>query len=127
MKLSTLLFILLTLFIINPVKAQTKLRIYLPNTCVNSIPTKANSTYYETLFELYPNPSNGIVTIDFEETFAKTIQIKLIGLQGRIFMSENFIILGNKLTIDVCDIPKGIYILQLNNRNHVSHKKLVIN
>ncbi|MDR0802401.1 T9SS type A sorting domain-containing protein [Fluviicola sp.] len=67
---------------------------------------------------VYPNPTNGIVHIDWrsEEQFPGAL---LLDAQGRSVLSISV----ENLQFDLSDVPRGIYFLKLNNSQNV--KKII--
>lgn len=64
-----------------------------------------------TLFELmiYPNPAQGFVTIELPNTSG--ISLDIFDLSGKLFDSKTP--RNRKLTIDVSNYPKGVYLIKL--------------
>jgi hypothetical protein len=62
--------------------------------------------------KIFPNPSNGKITIEFEGKLDnQNIKIELINLAGQIvFLRDN--IVEKILDIDISHLPKGIYFLK---------------
>lgn len=73
-------------------------------------------------FEIYPNPSSRYVTIKSDNNYKSTFT--LFGMDGKIALSE--IALNKTTTIDLKGIPKGSYIIQLNQNNNSVSKQLII-
>lgn len=71
---------------------------------------------------IYPNPSNGSLTIDF-----RTIQIKeirLINLLGDIIFSQK---LGKESKLDIHNLPQGYFFLHMTDPyNQTISKKIVV-
>ncbi len=81
---------------------------------------------YLTKIRVYPNPANTILTIDLpEETVDKEISFKLIDLGGMVISKGR--INTNKEIINIQNISKGTYIIQLTSNDIFSNKKLIIN
>lgn len=73
-------------------------------------------------WEVYPNPSDGIVTIDGESK--ELFEIQLLNLEGQLmYQSDNFI-LGNQLQVN--ELTTGVYIIKLANSVIVTQKILII-
>lgn len=72
------------------------------NTSVMDVPVRPE-------FSVYPNPSNGIVNVNFKEK--RHGKVNLINLQGQILNSYE--ITGEITQLDLRGMPKGIYLLQL--------------
>lgn len=70
-------------------------------------------------FSIYPNPANDFLNIGFEEKTNATIEI--IDALGRIHLKSE--LKENESTINVSQLPSGVYILNLQ-QNGISQKKL---
>lgn len=69
---------------------------------------------------VYPNPSNGLVTVDTE----LPTQVKVMDVTGKIvFEKEN---VTNNAPLNLTDLQKGIYMLQLQNEEGGQIEKIVI-
>lgn len=64
-------------------------------------------------FKLYPNPTNGIMTI--ESTLTGNVNVKVMDAVGKLVM--NTIINNAKSTIDLTSLERGVYFIQLNNND----------
>lgn len=89
---------------------------FLNNIVTNSI----NEQFDDSYFSIYPNPTTNNLNI---RTTAQEYTISIVGMLG------NQIYVGNNETqVDLMNIPKGIYIVKLQNlkTNVVSTKKVVV-
>jgi subtilisin-like proprotein convertase family protein len=77
-------------------------------------------------FDMYPNPSNGIVTVSFKTNEA--VQVSLLDVRGRKvytnLYSNNSEIFTKK--IDFSTIASGVYLINLSSGNKSVTKKIVI-
>jgi hypothetical protein len=68
------------------------------------------------LITVYPNPANEVITLDLPEVINK-YEVRIIDLSGRVLFSE---IRGEeKPVLDVTQLPKGLYIVQVVNKQGV--------
>lgn len=72
---------------------------------------------------VYPNPSNGAFTVDWQQYDATIEQIRLVDYSGRIVKQASV----NRLNkLEYRNIARGVYILQLvTNRNTISKKVFI--
>ena len=76
--------------------------------------------------KIYPNPTNGITNIHFNQDISD-VEIKIINTLSKIVYSEiSEKITGNKLTIDLSNQPKGIYFITLKSDKLDFTTKIVI-
>ncbi len=73
---------------------------------------------------IYPNPTNGILNIDFK----KTNTIKVLNTMGMVLFEEKIenATSGTK-NIDLSNFANGIYIINVSNENGASNYKVVLN
>lgn len=71
-------------------------------------------------FEIYPNPSSGIIRINSNEPIENLL---IFNIQGEAILS-NKVNHKKSLTLSLCDVPNGVYFIKLNNH---SIKKLILN
>jgi len=92
------------------------------NTTLNTLQTA--SGVYELnagSFEVYPNPSNGIVTINSSNAISK---ITIINVLGEIV--ESVTADSKQVVLDMTDLKSNIYFLQITDvKNQTSIKKIV--
>lgn len=70
---------------------------------------------------IYPNPSNGLITIEAAQN--DNYSIKVIDVLGSVVYSNSK---TGKSTIDLSSFGAGVYIIQLSNENSTSSKRVVI-
>lgn len=74
---------------------------------------------------VYPNPSNGIFNIDFNAEVSKDVSLKIINSLGQeIYFQNN---LSRKNQLDLFQVDKGIYIVNIKGVKNNVMKRLVIN
>lgn len=74
-------------------------------------------------FEIYPNPSNGLFTVQFKTKDKTTLAIyNITGEKIFVYENEN----GNQLNIDLSKHASGIYFVALQINSKVVTRKIVI-
>lgn len=70
-------------------------------------------------FQIFPNPTNNSVTINFHSSIKDELQIKIMNELGQtIYMINEKYFAGELIrTIDLEDQPKGIYIIEVDLKN----------
>jgi hypothetical protein len=71
---------------------------------------------------LYPNPSNGVFTIQLQHK--EKFSVSIFDMQGRKIIAQDFII--NEATFQLQNLPKGVYQLQLSQKNKLYIRKLIL-
>ena len=75
------------------------------------------------VFNLYPNPSNGIVTLEFQDLNSAN-NFKILDITGKVILNKKSYLL--KETIDLSFLSKGIYIIKVSDSKSTSANRLVI-
>lgn len=80
-------------------------------------------------FNIYPNPTNGLVQLDFIANASGITDIIVLDLIGRVQNKEQrMLTVGqNKINLDISALSKGVYIVQLNNGQNKITRKVVLN
>jgi hypothetical protein len=78
--------------------------------------------------EIYPNPFNNSINLEFNEANAGTAQVVFTDLQGRVVKSMNLEInkgYGNYQVNELDNLKDGIYLMQVSLNGVVKTKKVV--
>ena len=80
--------------------------------------------------EVYPNPMINEVTfeLDLDEYQGNEVYYTILDARGSIVLRDNMELSRgfNKHTIDVQNLPNGVYILRFNNtRDHIAEKRII--
>lgn len=108
----------------------------LPATICTSVRTPAVVTVVDgitningnTGFAVYPNPANGMVTVQLNANVSKGSFVQLQDVTGRTVISQVLTdaMKGSTLNLDLSDLAQGVYMLNLNNNGVIYSQKLVI-
>jgi len=83
-----------------------------------------NINIYE--FNVFPNPSNGIINISFPNLVSeKLVNIEIIDLSGQLLFNNTS--MTKKITLDLSKLPPAYYILKLNIDDNQIYKRIYIN
>ena len=104
---------------------QSSQRINYSKSCDNlSIQNSTNNSR----LRIYPNPSNDIFNIVFNSNTKQDIDLKIHNVLGEVIFSKTLTEFSgyyNK-TVDMTPYPNAIYILQLNTKDGMLNRKLVL-
>ncbi|HKJ79933.1 MAG TPA: cadherin domain-containing protein, partial [Prolixibacteraceae bacterium] len=76
--------------------------------------------------DIYPNPSNGIVTIDFSNSAHKYKRIEIINTNGQVVYTGKVKNTTTTKTIDLSGNSKGIYFIHLKTDNSTVKGKIIL-
>lgn len=74
--------------------------------------------------QLFPNPSNGLFTMEMEENYQQAT-LNLFDLTGKIIDSKT-INNQQRISLDYSNLPKGMYQLQVNTEKGNYFSKIII-
>jgi type IX secretion system substrate protein/beta-propeller repeat-containing protein len=93
---------------------------------VNNVGIAENSEL--SLMNLYPNPTSGNVTLEFNLNDASSVQLNVMNISGQVIYSETMNAAGNfKKQIDLSGYANGIYYLQAITNDKVINRKIIKN
>lgn len=80
-------------------------------------------------FDFYPNPANNNINFTFNVNNDNAVTIELYDLTGRIVKNKSYTTLKglNNKSLDVSDLPSGIYMLKAVVNNNQYIQKIVVN
>lgn len=77
---------------------------------------------------VFPNPANTELKVQLLQTNFEASTVELYDMQGRVVLSENVAasVMDAAYTLDVSEIPNGIYTVRVTNGDQVSTSKVSI-
>lgn len=80
-------------------------------------------------FNVYPNPSNGLYTLDFIATSSENIQLEVFNLLGeKVYLQKAVAVNGkNQYQIDLSKMSNGIYFVNVQFKNDRITSKIIKN
>jgi hypothetical protein len=78
-------------------------------------------------FQLSPNPSTDVVNVYLETTASFEAQLSVSAATGQVVLAktQNLVAGRQMIQLEVSNLPKGIYFLQVSTGSGVMVKKLV--
>lgn len=93
------------------------------NVGINEVNTSTNNN-----FNVYPNPSSGMLTVNYSSKENTNLNIQLTNVEGQIIYSEQKQMNGiYNQNIDFSSLSKGIYFLEIITNKETLVKKIVLN
>ncbi len=81
----------------------------------------------ESNFSVYPNPTNGNLTINFTNIAQGKVNVKVLSAIGQEVYNETFIQTTEKHNVDLSKYENGIYLVQITTNNTTVIKRIVKN
>ena len=103
------------------------------NAQYDSIPPNPGSVSNFAVLNLnvYPNPTNGTVQVDFDLTDNQMVNMEISDLSGRtvyaIMNNEEFFMGSNRVVADLTSLNNGLYLVKISTSNGVSTHKIFLN
>lgn len=78
--------------------------------------------------KIYPNPTNGMVSLEYRSDEAKTLQVRIMNMEGREIFTQSSEKFKGVYThkLDLSSYTKGIYFVQFISDKNISTKKIVL-
>ena len=78
-------------------------------------------------FKIYPNPTNGVISLDIEMAKISDLTLELVDLNGRTIFTESHqkVNVFNK-SFDLSSISKGVYVLQATTSQGRTFKRVIL-
>jgi hypothetical protein len=77
--------------------------------------------YNRISFAIYPNPSNDIIHLEVDENLLNQAEVTITNYQGQIVQKMN----DNFNQIDISNLSKGIYFIQIISGNNIGFSRFV--
>ena len=97
----------------------------LTNTTVNTIRLETGVSSHATSYpvSLFPNPASNLVRFEFSKNLSENGNLEISSLEGKIILRKNKIL--STETVNIGDLPAGIYICTVSTIDKVFTAKLV--
>lgn len=106
---------------------------YTLNASIGSSPFRttgivANEKVSGNLTNIYPNPSNGNMVVEYNSSAQTSVQLVAYDLMGRIvFQQQSLATEGmNAYSVSINDLAPGVYVFEILNGTEVSHMKFSV-
>ena len=79
-------------------------------------------------FDIYPNPTDGLVNISFENIGEQTVNVRLVDAYGKeVYRSQfNIGFENNFINFDLSDYAKGVYFIQLVSNDAIKTERIIL-
>jgi len=87
-----------------------------------NVPILGANDFIETTVSLYPNPSNELINISFDED--QLSKLEFYDITGKLLFKKE--LNTNTYALNIANYPSGTYIVKVFNQNNVSVNKKII-
>jgi len=94
---------------------------------ISPSPTSIDENEVSATLNLFPNPSNGFVNLEYISGKQGVVSISVMNTLGATVYSANGVSNGSlNKTIDLSNLTKGIYFVNVSSNNGTTTKKLIV-
>lgn len=77
--------------------------------------------------QIFPNPTKGLVNLDFELNQTTEVSIRVFSATGQLLRDvQGANIQSEQLQLDMSEYPSGVYFLQINAGGHISGHRVIL-
>jgi len=89
--------------------------------------TSVDNTKVRKVMQLFPNPADNLLSIALKAG-SSSVEVKLYGIDGTMILSKKYLNIAQdtKMELDISDLPRGVYLLNLEINGERSVKKIFI-
>jgi len=93
-----------------------------------SVPIPIQALTMEERFTLYPNPANDHINLSYAGPDISEVVVTITDLSGKTYLVEelSFKQMDYRSTLDVGELPQGVYIVGFSTNNYQQHTRLLI-
>ncbi len=96
------------------------------NQIINIVGTSIELFNSEDLALIYPNPSNGIFTIEIRKSMVSNVKVEIINVVGQIIYSKHYKTANITDRIDLSAYSKGVYTINFVTDDRIKTAKIII-
>lgn len=96
-----------------------------PGTALPGI--QSDETPMNSILNISPNPTNGITNLHLTGDSKEVSRISVLDLKGSLVLTKELPSGTTDATLDLTSFPKGMYIITVNQGEHKSSEKIVVN
>jgi len=89
---------------------------------IEATPTSVDQAFQNSI-EIFPNPTQGSITLGMNSSNGEEVYIDVIDVQGRPIKS--FVRNTSQINIDL-DLPSGVYFLKIDQTQQVAYKRVIV-
>lgn len=94
---------------------------------VDDLTASIHENWTKAKLDLFPNPSNGLVSLQYNSDFQEKITISVINSLGsQVYLESTINNNSFNRTIDLSNLEKGIYFVKVSSNSNTTIKKLVL-
>lgn len=75
----------------------------------------------------YPNPYFDVINFQFSQSIGDSVSLLLFDVLGRQVYSNTLEVLDNKIMVNLQELPRAEYFVQLSNNKFTYHTKIIKN
>lgn len=93
---------------------------------ITAVSTSIENIDLEDIAKIYPNPSNGLINIEFETPNKSSIEIEIRNLTGQRVLYKKLTTEQTIEKIDCSNFPNGVYTINIISKDKIQTQKLIL-
>ena len=90
-------------------------------------PSNVEETSFNGSLSIYPNPTNGVFTIEMRDVQTDVYTIKVTNVLGQKVFESDYSISGlHKENIDLSAFQKGVYLIEIKNSTATIAERIIV-
>jgi hypothetical protein len=98
-----------------------------PSNTINVLIDGVEQSGFDKRIKLYPNPTEGKVTLYISGEYSQDIVIDILNIQGQLIKTEIMGINENQINISLEGLPKGIFFIRTTISGNSIIRKIILN
>jgi len=95
---------------------------------VEDMTVSANDVFLANKIALFPNPTNGEITIEFDLDKQQKVEVNLYDVSGRLVLpTNNYTTKNDRVQMNLNTLAKGVYLARIRVEDGVLVRKIVLN
>ncbi len=94
------------------------------NIIIEAVPTGLPATEINSSIKVYPNPVQHNICLAFR-TPRQTAHVRILDVQGKVCADEQLIVQSNSANLNIDNLPKGFYLMEVKCKQETQSFKLI--
>ncbi len=99
--------------------------LYIDNLAFTGSVAAISEVFSDKIISLYPNPASETLVIDLSALDHKNVSFKVFDIQGKVVMEIQNANVASKIQLNVANLPKGNYVLNVISKDRTFFRKFI--
>ena len=74
---------------------------------------------------LFPNPASETIILTMNNVISESVKVEIYDVLGKLSKKHTGLLNNNKISVDISDLSRGIYIAKVYSENTISVKRFI--